>query len=237
MMPICANLNCPNYNEEAERILQFCCDACRPNPGNSAATKTLCNKCGTYACICNTYQAPGHPPQIDIGNGRTTKAPDYHLIPAEALRRLAARFSLGEIRKGDKAWNALSKYQDVLTNESFIVERINHVIDHAYKLLSEINSGVFGVDDNAAALAWAGIFLISATKELGYASGEATVPIQSTPTSTGDADFAVFERILEAMQNHRDGCISFAATRLHTELSSTRSTDQPVSSTAEVVRD
>jgi len=110
-----------------------------------------------------TFQAPGHPPQIDIGNGRTTKAPDYHLIPTIALRRLAERFALGEIRKGEKAWNAGSKFQDVLTNRAFIIERLNHVIDHAMKLRDEVNSNSFGEDDNAGAIAWAGAFLICAT--------------------------------------------------------------------------
>lgn len=109
------------------------------------------------------YQAEGHPPQIDIGNGRTTKSNDFMLIPTIALKRLADRFSLGEIRKGEKAWNAMSKFQDVLTERAFVLERLNHVIDHALKLRDEIASDTFGEDDNAAAIAWAGMFLISAT--------------------------------------------------------------------------
>lgn len=108
------------------------------------------------------YQAPGHPPQVDFGNGRSTKGPDLHLIPTLALVQLAERFTLGEERKGDKAWNANSSNQEVLVNKPFILERISHVISHAMKLRDSVVSGVFSADNDASAISWAGAFLCCA---------------------------------------------------------------------------
>jgi hypothetical protein len=111
-----------------------------------------------------SYQAEGHPPQIDIGNGRTTKGKAYHLIPKIVFETLADRFELGEERKGDKAWNALSKYQDVLENIPFIHERINHIIQHAMEFRQKLIEGKPFVTPNnkggdAGAILWGGAFL------------------------------------------------------------------------------
>ena len=113
-------------------------------------------------------------PEVSMAGGLVTSSaiPGFHRIPTEAMRRLAARFDYGVERKGeDKAWNACSNNQVVLTNKAFILERIGHVINHALKLRDKIVSGKSGMDgdDDAGAVIWGGAFLCSATKALSEA--------------------------------------------------------------------
>jgi Zn finger protein HypA/HybF involved in hydrogenase expression len=100
------------------------------------------------------------------GKIASTKTHDYHLIPRIALERLAARFALGQKKKGDKSWNALSNNQEVLLDKDWMIERLSHVIDHALILRDKIASNDIEAilsDDDAGAIAWAGCFLICAT--------------------------------------------------------------------------
>lgn len=46
----------------------------------------------------------------------SSEVPYFHLIPLESLRRLALRFFVGTERKKDKAWNAITPNQQVLTD-------------------------------------------------------------------------------------------------------------------------
>lgn len=155
----------------------------------------MCKACGWETA----YQAPGHPPQMDIGNGRTTKCPDYHLIPEIALQRIAERFELGEVRKGDKAWNAGSPYQDVLEEKRFILARLSHVISHTLAMMKEVYTDTLDEDDNAGAIGWAGCFLICVREKMKerHASGKTTVPIQPAASPAGNADKTIVESILE----------------------------------------
>lgn len=112
-----------------------------------------------------------HPEQIPMAEGKaaSTKGPAFHLIPTDALAQLADRFELGVARKGDRAWNALSKNQEILTNREFVIERISHIIHHAMKLRDKINGDDFAgmeEDSDAGAIAWGGIFLLSAVSAL-----------------------------------------------------------------------
>lgn len=112
-----------------------------------------------------------HPEQIPMAGGKaaSTKGPAFHLIPTEALAQIADRFELGIARKGDRAWNALSKNQEILTNREFVIERISHIIHHAMKLRDKINNSDFeGMkeDSDAGAIAWGGVFLLSAVSAL-----------------------------------------------------------------------
>lgn len=108
--------------------------------------------------------APGQPPQIKVGAGYSSPAPRFELIPSIGLIRLADRFELGEINKGDKAWNAMSANQEILSDKTFLCNRLGHVIGHALMLLDKvIHDRPFDDDDDAAAIAWAGVFAICAT--------------------------------------------------------------------------
>ncbi len=109
------------------------------------------------------FQTEGHPAQIDIAGALTTPGPEFELIPTVGLVRLAERFSLGEVRKGEKAWNAMSENQDCLLNKAFILNRLGHVIAHVLKLRDKIAKNLPFEDDDAAAIAWGGIFAICAT--------------------------------------------------------------------------
>ena len=111
------------------------------------------------------------PEQIAMAEGKaaSTKGPSLHLIPTEALVKLADRFELGVERKGDKAWNALSNNQEILLNREFLIERISHVIHHALKLRDKLQQNdIEGMkdDDDAGAVAWGGIFLLSAVSAI-----------------------------------------------------------------------
>ena len=98
----------------------------------------------------------------------SSECPPYHLIPTEALTRLAYRFQAGIDRKGDKAWNAISQNGDCLTDKQFILARISHVIAHANKLRDKISAGLpLDDDDDAGGIIWAGAFLCCATKANG----------------------------------------------------------------------
>ena len=114
-------------------------------------------------------------PEVPMAGGAVTssKIPRLDYIPTEASVRLAERFEKGVERKGiDKAWNALSKDQQVLTDIPFILERIGHVKYHADKLRDKILAGTpLSGDDDAGAIAWGGAFLCCATKALADQKG------------------------------------------------------------------
>jgi hypothetical protein len=102
--------------------------------------------------------------EIDMAGGRVSSSeiPHFELIPTVALVRLAERFKLGLDRKGDKAWNALTQNQEVLTDRGFILSRIAHVIHHALKLRDKVLAGEALGDDDAGAIIWGGAFLCCA---------------------------------------------------------------------------
>ena len=113
-----------------------------------------------------------HPVQIPMAGGKVASSvgPPFHLIPTSALTHLANRFQKGIERKGDKAWNALSNNQECLTDKAFVIERMSHVIHHALKLRDQLQNGVQAGDEsmteNAAAMAWGGIFAICAAEAI-----------------------------------------------------------------------
>jgi len=110
------------------------------------------------------FQAEGHPPQLDTDGILHSPGPAYELIPLVGMRRLAARFELGEVRKGKGAWNATSDNQSALASKRALLKRLGHAIDHSFKLMHKvINDMPFDEDDDAAAIAWAGFYAISAT--------------------------------------------------------------------------
>ncbi len=102
--------------------------------------------------------------EVDFGNATSSKQPRWDLVPRRALLRLVKRFEMGQERKGDKAWNGRSTNQDVLLNREFVASRVAHVINHAYALLDKLEGRLDDDgDDDAAAIAWGGIFLCEVT--------------------------------------------------------------------------
>lgn len=116
------------------------------------------------------------------GLASSSECPDYSLIPQITLDRLANQFTRGVRRKKEKAWNAKSGNQTVLTDREFAIERLNHVIRHAKSLQERLHQRV-GKDgapiryvddaDDAAAILWGGSFLCSVTEALDREAGEA----------------------------------------------------------------
>ena len=112
--------------------------------------------------------------QIDYGNGASSDIPPVHLIPRVLIDNLARRFGAGVASKGDKAWNALSANQSLLTNLDFLKDRLGHAIRHSYLLLEQISQihqaedllkvGAFLPDpaEDAAAICWNGGYAICA---------------------------------------------------------------------------
>jgi hypothetical protein len=98
-----------------------------------------------------------------ICGATTSKAPRFDLIPAEALYRLAQRFELGEMKHGHNNW------RKGLDDDSYILERANHVIKHTLILMAKIQGDLpWDEDDDAAAISWGGAFLSEAVKKLGH---------------------------------------------------------------------
>lgn len=93
-----------------------------------------------------------------------SQKPRFGLIPHEALVALANRFDLGELKHGDKSWSALSN-QEGLSDEAWVIARVEHVIHHAYVFLQKYKGIVpDDGDDDAAAIMWGGCLLSEAKR-------------------------------------------------------------------------
>ena len=91
--------------------------------------------------------------------------PEFSRIPYNALVALANRFTLGQKKYGDKAWNALSPNQEGLKDEDWIVARAEHIIHHTYQFLMKYKGTIpDDGDDDAAAIMWGGCCLSEALR-------------------------------------------------------------------------
>jgi hypothetical protein len=91
----------------------------------------------------------------------TSKAPRFDLLPLDSILGVAARFELGSIKHGEFNW------KKGLGDRSYAIERANHVIHHAFKLIAKLRGDLPQDGDNdAAAIAWGGLFLQEAVKAL-----------------------------------------------------------------------
>lgn len=122
--------------------------------------------------------------EIDFAGAKvsSSKIPDFKYIPYQSLVRTAARFELGIERKQEKAWNALSNNQEVLTDLPFVIERASHAAHHAMRLIAILTGAIpDDGEDHAAAVAWSGHFLCEATRALAEAK-----PILNCSSCGGD---------------------------------------------------
>lgn len=109
------------------------------------------------------------PPEVAMAGGLASSSEmlPFHLITTAAMNRLAARIELGNKRKGDKTWSAISNNQACLLDKHYVMERIGHIIKHCFILRDKINSGdVSSDEDDAAAIIWGGMFLCSAMEAM-----------------------------------------------------------------------
>lgn len=98
-------------------------------------------------------------------HGSSTKCPRYDLIPRHPLTRLAARCEEGVVNHGDKAWNARNN-PAALTEKEWIIERLNHVVNHTLELIHQLTHDLpVDGDDNASAIMWGGMLACEVTKD------------------------------------------------------------------------
>lgn len=120
----------------------------------------------------NPNPNPTPNPEISFARGIVTSSicTRLELLPTEAMERRARRYELGIEQKGeDKAWNALSKNQNCLTDRKFFLNRIGHAMKHLNNLRDKLLSDdddfeINGLGDDAAAIAWFADFACCATK-------------------------------------------------------------------------
>lgn len=134
-------------------------------------SKTVWSAVSNPVEMKHSFQVEGHPAQKLMAGCKVASTPTnaYHLIPSEALRQLADRFALGLERKGFKSWHAQSKNQEALLDTEWVLERIDHLINHALLLRDKLVShDIEGLekDNDASAIGWAGCFLICARQAL-----------------------------------------------------------------------
>lgn len=102
----------------------------------------------------------------------SSRIPRYDLIPRAALKRVADRFELGLVRHGEHSWNARAANQECLQDKEFLIARAAHAIDHALKLIAKLEGlSPEDGDDDAAAIAWAGICLCAGTEVFSHSQG------------------------------------------------------------------
>lgn len=73
------------------------------------------------------------------------KAPLYHLIAPETIRRLAERLTVGSKKYGSVQWRI------GLNDEEYVADRYNHLWEHLLALQQDGNEK----DDNLGAMLWA----------------------------------------------------------------------------------
>lgn len=109
-------------------------------PADSVQIVT-CDEHFTTACEA-LHSLPG-------GGTRSEKAPAYHLVPGEGLRRTALRFALGAEKHGPEQWK--KSVQNEHDAKLWAQECFNHMQEHALKMVS----GDFPDDDHLGAIGWA----------------------------------------------------------------------------------
>lgn len=89
------------------------------------------------------------------GAKSTSKVIRMDFLPRTFLERVAKRFELGAVTKGD------FNYRKGFSDEEFILDRINHLQVHLQAFLNPQNKAEFE-DDQLAAMGWAIAFLMEA---------------------------------------------------------------------------
>lgn len=134
---------------------------------------------GTIASSANTMVIDDKH-TFSSGASSSGKKPRYDLIPTWALERIAHRFQLGAEKHGENNW------QKGVGDTQFILDRINHAIEHLYQVKDQIHGGIIAtpeMDDDLSGVILNAIFVMGYQREkymglyrlqaaVGYASNE-----------------------------------------------------------------
>lgn len=94
------------------------------------------------------------------GHATSTKVPSFGLIPRQALVAYAKRLELGmqPDRHGSKSYNAQSEnFEKVNASKDWVMERLTHVIDHAYSAIEKLmGRKKWDDEDDAGAILFGG---------------------------------------------------------------------------------
>jgi protein-arginine kinase activator protein McsA len=151
------NVKCSNCGED--NLKEFTIPEMAPN-------LTLCENCfktfleGKLSVkVLNTSPQPH---TFKSGATSSEKLPSYHLLPFEDFApRLAARYQLGL----DKGYG-LDNWRTGLTDDEFVVDRLNHGIQHMHRAAEKISRGDYSLegDDDLAGAMWACVTAMAAQK-------------------------------------------------------------------------
>jgi len=91
------------------------------------------------------------------------KLPRYDLIPWDIFaKRLADRYELGSKKYGEGNWQlGIAKF-----DREFLLDRANHMLDHAHRAVEVIRADGIMTDDDLAAVIWGAICLMLAQEEV-----------------------------------------------------------------------
>ena len=98
-----------------------------------------------------------YPPAVQTlpgGTTRSEKAPPFHLMPVEGLRRIALRFGLGAETHGEDNW------QKALETEEGRSAFVRSCYDHMQQHLLKLSAGEEPEDDHLAAVGWS-VFVLA----------------------------------------------------------------------------
>lgn len=98
---------------------------------------------------------------VDYGKAQRSRKPEYSLVPKSAFDAIAARFELGQVKHGPKAWNALADNRESAITREWAVAAMNHVIHHATLAIQKV-SGIIpdDGDDDGGAIMFGGAVLV-----------------------------------------------------------------------------
>lgn len=117
-------------------------------------------RCSSIGCVGDKNHEGPH--VLEFHGVTSTKIPRFELIPKSALESLALRFELGIERKGDGAWNALTRHKaEALKDSAFVIERLSHCISHCYDAIAKVmdDYDILEREEDAGAILFAGSVL------------------------------------------------------------------------------